>query len=137
MFAQPGKKEKVKEKSEVPAEVVPPPATVTAPPVEEEPVVSPPITRPVIVRPPLPEDQQREIFKWMLEEKRKVKPKSRDEKQHIDEEKAILKEFYPFTVNPKHLTSSGIVSIDELCMPLQQCMPEDNGDFCSTCSAIL
>ncbi|KAL0374481.1 UNVERIFIED_CONTAM: hypothetical protein Sradi_3363800 [Sesamum radiatum] len=93
MFAQPGKKEKVKQKSEVPAEVVPPPATVTAPPVEEEPVIPPPITRPVIVRPPLPEDQQREIFKWMLEEKRKVKPKSRDEKQHIDEEKAILKEF--------------------------------------------
>ncbi|KAK4415666.1 hypothetical protein Salat_2674000 [Sesamum alatum] len=93
MFAQPGRKEKVKEKSEVPAEVAPPPATVTAPPVEEEPVISPPITKPVIVRPPLPEDQQREIFKWMLEEKRKVKPKSRDDKQRNDEEKAILKEF--------------------------------------------
>ncbi|KAJ8766941.1 hypothetical protein K2173_011759 [Erythroxylum novogranatense] len=42
---------------------------------------------------PIPEDQQRELFKWMLEEKRKVKPKDPEEKKRIDEEKAILKQF--------------------------------------------
>ncbi|KAG8376139.1 hypothetical protein BUALT_Bualt09G0032200 [Buddleja alternifolia] len=94
MFAQPGKKERAKEKSEAPAEVAPIPAAVTPPPQEEEPVlISPPITRPVIVRQPVPDDQQREIFKWMLEEKRKVEPLNRQEKKRIDEEKAILKEF--------------------------------------------
>ncbi|KAJ4835853.1 hypothetical protein Tsubulata_030110, partial [Turnera subulata] len=45
------------------------------------------------VREPLPEDQQRELFKWILEEKRKVKPKDAEEKKRIDEEKAILKQF--------------------------------------------
>ncbi|KAJ9167948.1 hypothetical protein P3X46_019535 [Hevea brasiliensis] len=42
---------------------------------------------------PIPEDQQRELFKWILEEKRKVKPKDQQEKKRIDEEKAILKQF--------------------------------------------
>ncbi|KAF2318147.1 hypothetical protein GH714_001141 [Hevea brasiliensis] len=41
----------------------------------------------------IPEDQQRELFKWILEEKRKVKPKDQQEKKRIDEEKAILKQF--------------------------------------------
>lgn len=92
IFTQPAKKERKKEKVEIPAEVAPVPATV-APPVQEEPVFSPPIHEPVIVREPVPEDQQREIFKWILEEKRKVKPKNREEKQRINEEKAILKDF--------------------------------------------
>ncbi|KAF3793305.1 hypothetical protein EJ110_NYTH09693 [Nymphaea thermarum] len=42
---------------------------------------------------PIPEDEQRKLFKWMLEEKRKVKTKNPEEKKHIDEEKAILKQF--------------------------------------------
>ncbi|KAL8458515.1 hypothetical protein ACS0TY_036148 [Phlomoides rotata] len=54
--------------------------------------VSPPIMEP-IQRAPIPEDQQRELFKWMLEERRKVKPKNAEEKKRIDEEKAILKQF--------------------------------------------
>ena len=37
---------------------------------------------------------QRKLFKWMLEEKMKIKPKDPDEKKHIDEEKAILKQFF-------------------------------------------
>ncbi|XP_042513791.1 uncharacterized protein LOC122088556 [Macadamia integrifolia] len=45
------------------------------------------------VRPPIPQDQQRELFKWILEEKRKIKPKDKEEKKRIDEEKAILKQF--------------------------------------------
>ncbi|XP_061374625.1 uncharacterized protein LOC133316852 [Gastrolobium bilobum] len=59
--------------------------------VAETSVSSPPITNPVIKREPIPEDQQRELFKWILEEKRKVKPKDAEEKQRIDEEKALLK----------------------------------------------
>ncbi|CAN6441758.1 unnamed protein product [Victoria cruziana] len=46
-----------------------------------------------IPREPIPEDEQRNLFKWMLEEKRKVKAKNSEEKKHIDEEKAILKQF--------------------------------------------
>ncbi|KAK7255576.1 hypothetical protein RIF29_28989 [Crotalaria pallida] len=57
------------------------------------PVASAPITNPVIEREPIPEDQQRELFKWILEEKRKVKPKDAEEKWRIDEEKALLKKY--------------------------------------------
>lgn len=56
-------------------------------------LTSPPITEPVIRREPIPEYQQRELFKWMLEEKRKVKPKDPEEKRKLDEEKAVLKQF--------------------------------------------
>lgn len=64
-----------------------------ASPLSEEPSVPPTIIEPVKVREPIPEDQQRELFKWILEEKRKVKPKDPKEKKRIDEEKAILKQF--------------------------------------------
>ncbi|XP_075507742.1 uncharacterized protein LOC142544595 [Primulina tabacum] len=100
MFAQAGKKERVKLKPEAPVEVTPTPAPTPTPTptpattlTDEEPIFTQPTTRPVIVRQPIPEDQQRELFKWMLEEKRKVKPNNREEKLLIDKEKAILKEF--------------------------------------------
>lgn len=48
---------------------------------------------PVKILQPIPEEEKRELYKWILEEKRKVKPKSREEKKQIDEEKAILKQF--------------------------------------------
>lgn len=89
MFAQGGRKERAKEKVVAPAST----PTAVTPPVQEEPIISPPVEKPVPVRQPIPEDQQREIFKWILEEKRKVKPQNREEKKLIDEEKAILKEF--------------------------------------------
>ncbi|XP_057978437.1 uncharacterized protein LOC131164911 [Malania oleifera] len=54
---------------------------------------SPRVTEPVKLREPIPENQQRELFKWLLEEKRKIKPKDSGEKKRIDEEKAILKQF--------------------------------------------
>ncbi|XP_020227412.1 uncharacterized protein LOC109808709 [Cajanus cajan] len=60
-------------------------------PVVETSVPSPPITNPVIKRESIPENQQRELLKWILEEKRKVKAKDAEEKQKIDEEKALLK----------------------------------------------
>ncbi|CAJ1941694.1 unnamed protein product [Sphenostylis stenocarpa] len=46
-----------------------------------------PVTTPVQMRAPIPEEQQREIFQWMLEEKRKLKPKNPVERKQIDEEK--------------------------------------------------
>ncbi|KAI4386961.1 hypothetical protein MLD38_004833 [Melastoma candidum] len=52
-----------------------------------------PVMQPVIVREPIPSSQQRELFKWMLEEKRKIKSKDAEERKRIDEEKAILKQF--------------------------------------------
>ncbi|XP_010262148.1 PREDICTED: WAS/WASL-interacting protein family member 3-like [Nelumbo nucifera] len=65
-------------------------ATLTTPQI---PPPVPPITEPPKVLQPIPEDQQRELFKWILEEKRKVKPKDPQERKHIDEEKAVLKQF--------------------------------------------
>ncbi|XP_058750317.1 uncharacterized protein LOC131623328 [Vicia villosa] len=54
--------------------------------------VSPPsYTNPAIKREPIPEGQQRELFKWILEERRKIKPKDEEEKKRIEEEKALLK----------------------------------------------
>lgn len=59
-----------------------------------KPVEEPPATEePLKFREPIPPDQMLELFKWMLEEKRKVKPKDPEEKKRIDEEKAILKQF--------------------------------------------
>ncbi|KAL6331052.1 hypothetical protein AAG906_009480 [Vitis piasezkii] len=46
------------------------------------------------VREPIPADQQLELFKWILEEKRKVKPKDLEEKKRIDEEKAGQTAFF-------------------------------------------
>ncbi|XP_034695250.1 uncharacterized protein LOC117921481 [Vitis riparia] len=76
-------------------------AATTAPaPVIEKPLPSPPIMAPVKLPDPIPENQQREIFKWLLEEKRKVKPNNPEEKKRIDEEKAILKQFIRATSIP-------------------------------------
>ncbi|GAA0182209.1 hypothetical protein Leryth_007820 [Lithospermum erythrorhizon] len=100
LFTKPLKKESVEETAKVEAEVSSTP-TETSTPTFEEPLLSPPITPPIIVRDPIPEDQQRELFKWVLEEKRKVKPQSREEKKKIDEEKAILKQFIRAESIPK------------------------------------
>lgn len=55
--------------------------TKIAAPVVEESLARPAIVEPVKVREPIPVDQQRELFKWILEEKRKIKPKDREEKK--------------------------------------------------------
>ncbi|KAL7095952.1 hypothetical protein ACP275_10G054800 [Erythranthe tilingii] len=76
------------------SEAAPVPAAVTAPIlIQEETVYFPPIPKHVIVRQPVPEEHQREIFKWILEERRKVKPLNQEEMKRIDEDKAILEEF--------------------------------------------
>ena len=51
----------------------------------------PPVATPAKVLPPIPEDEQRRVYKWMLEEKRKVKPRDAAEKKRLDDEKALLK----------------------------------------------
>ncbi|CAA6660923.1 unnamed protein product [Spirodela intermedia] len=48
---------------------------------------------PKVALPPVPESRQRELFKWILEEKRKVKPGSPAEKKKLNEEKALLKKY--------------------------------------------
>ncbi|KAF7022673.1 hypothetical protein CFC21_035343 [Triticum aestivum] len=66
-------------------------AALSAPPVA---VAKPaePAPPPKRVLPPLSEDEQRQVYKWMLEEKRKSKPRDAAEKNKINEEKALLKE---------------------------------------------
>ncbi|WOL03002.1 hypothetical protein Cni_G11722 [Canna indica] len=59
---------------------------------EKKPVIVP-IPASLKILPPVAEQEQRELFKWMLEEKRKVKPSNRAEKKKINEEKALLKQF--------------------------------------------
>ncbi|XP_049370333.1 uncharacterized protein LOC125835247 [Solanum verrucosum] len=61
--------------------------------VAEKQATVPALVQPAIVHEPIPEDQQRELMKWILEEKRKLKPKDPEEKKRIDEEKAMLKQF--------------------------------------------
>uniref|UniRef100_A0A7N0VLX0 Uncharacterized protein n=1 Tax=Kalanchoe fedtschenkoi TaxID=63787 RepID=A0A7N0VLX0_KALFE len=41
----------------------------------------------------VPQEQLRELFKWILDERRKLKPKDAAEKKRIDAEKAVLKQF--------------------------------------------
>ncbi|CAH2051226.1 unnamed protein product [Thlaspi arvense] len=68
-------------------------------------------TEPVTVaRKPIPEDEQRELFKWILEEKRKTEPKDRKEKKRIDDEKAILKQFIRAERIPKFLPDDSVDS---------------------------
>nr|GEW65482.1 hypothetical protein CTI12_AA487340 [Tanacetum cinerariifolium] len=55
-------------------------------------VVTPAVVEPIKVQETIALDQQRKLFKGVLEEKRKLKPKGPKEKKRIDEEKAILKQ---------------------------------------------
>ncbi|KAE8718823.1 Detected protein of unknown function [Hibiscus syriacus] len=59
--------------------------------VHEEPPILPVVPKPALD--PIPEDRQRELFKWILEEKRKAKPNDPGGKKRIDKEKAVLKQF--------------------------------------------
>ncbi|KAF8053718.1 hypothetical protein N665_1379s0002 [Sinapis alba] len=63
-----------------------------------------------VARKPIPEDEQRELFKWILEEKRKMEPKDRKGKRQIDEEKAVLKQFIRAERVPKLLPDDSVDS---------------------------
>ncbi|CAL4963021.1 unnamed protein product [Urochloa decumbens] len=72
------------------------PASPIAKTADPAPALAPapaPAPAPKRVLPPLSEDEQRQVYKWMLEEKRKTKPCDAAEKNKINEEKALLKEF--------------------------------------------
>ncbi|KAK1315234.1 hypothetical protein QJS10_CPA06g01049 [Acorus calamus] len=51
------------------------------------------VTRPAKVSETVSQDEWSGALKWMLEEKRKVKPTNHVEKKNIDEEKALLKQY--------------------------------------------
>ncbi|XP_059433011.1 uncharacterized protein LOC132166245 [Corylus avellana] len=78
-----------KAKAEVPSD----PFTSASIPISEIPSLPSLVPEPVKIQQPIPEDQKLELFQWMLEEKRKIKPKDRQEQKQIDEEKTILKQF--------------------------------------------
>ncbi|CAL5443836.1 unnamed protein product [Camellia sinensis] len=95
LFMRTKKKDAGVEEGEVP-NVPPTPGPTTAAavvPIGEKTSFPTPIIESVMLRDPIPENQQRELFKWLLEEKRKVRPKDSEEKKRIDEEKAIIKQF--------------------------------------------
>ncbi|XP_039041139.1 uncharacterized protein LOC120179674 [Hibiscus syriacus] len=73
----------------------PPVSTTTVAPlaITETSLPAPPVTRYLKVIELIPESQQRELFKYILEEKGKVKLKDPEEKKRLDEEKALLKQF--------------------------------------------
>jgi len=81
------------EVSGIPPTPGPSTAAAAAVPTAEKTPSPAPIVEPVMLRDPIPENQQRELYKWLLEEKRKVKPKDAEERKRLDEEKAILKQF--------------------------------------------
>ncbi|CAL9159463.1 unnamed protein product [Musa hybrid cultivar] len=81
------------EKNNEAEEQVTAPATPTESAVTEKKSVVVPTPAPIKVLPPIPEQEQRQLFKWILEEKRKVKPSDPAEKKKLDEEKALLKQF--------------------------------------------
>ncbi|XAR53434.1 hypothetical protein NMG60_11021984 [Bertholletia excelsa] len=95
MFARARKKDTAVGHGKAESKLPPPPVetTETAALKPEEPVLLPPVIKPVKFREPIPEDRQRELFKWILGEKRKVKPNDWEDKRQIDEEKALLKQF--------------------------------------------
>ncbi|XP_074289067.1 uncharacterized protein LOC141614208 isoform X1 [Silene latifolia] len=69
------------------------PPAPTAPPTPTAVIETAPAAQPIKVSELIPPVQQHELFKWMLEEKRKIKTNDPLEKKRIDEEKAILKQF--------------------------------------------
>ncbi|CAL9107487.1 unnamed protein product, partial [Musa textilis] len=90
------KKESTEKDEEAVGEVPASPVATIKPVIPDKKQVIGPIPAPLKVLPPIAEQEQRELFQWILEEKRKVKPGDRAEKKKIDEEKALLKHcLYP------------------------------------------
>lgn len=89
------KNKETDQESEVAAETQSPASKQASPALPENAVpVSPIVASPPLkVREPIPEEDQRKLFQWMLEEKRKVKAANPEEKKRLDEEKATLKHF--------------------------------------------
>ncbi|KAJ8467078.1 hypothetical protein OPV22_029630 [Ensete ventricosum] len=87
------KKESTEKDEEAVGEVPASPVVTIKPVIPDKKQVVGPIPAPLKVLPPIAEQEQRELFQWILEEKRKMKPGDRAERKEIDEEKALLKQF--------------------------------------------
>lgn len=89
--------------------------------------LSPVINTPVVKvkeaeREPIPEDQQCALFNWILEEKRKQKPKDNAEEKRINEEKTILEQY----IRLKSIPSSVLIEQIRPAIPeYLQSNPED------------
>ncbi|KAG6524690.1 hypothetical protein ZIOFF_014625 [Zingiber officinale] len=86
------KKEPSEKEGEEAAKMVPAASVTLEPATPDKKTVFATVTPPTEVLPPITEQEQRELFEWILEEKRKVKPNTLDEKKKIEEEKALLKQ---------------------------------------------
>lgn len=98
IFYRAGKKDKIKVAGHGVEESKTEKVVSTSPPMNmdtyaEESLLQSLAMEPVKIYQPIPEEEKRELFKWILEEKRKVKPNNHEEKKQIDEEKATLKQF--------------------------------------------
>ena len=62
---------------------------------------SPPEPAPAKVFAPIPEDEQRRLYRWMLEEQRKERPRDAAERRRLDDEKALLKDIIRADSLPK------------------------------------
>uniref|UniRef100_A0ACD5VRC6 Uncharacterized protein n=1 Tax=Avena sativa TaxID=4498 RepID=A0ACD5VRC6_AVESA len=89
VFAKTYKRDQDKKNAEAAATAA---AAALASPPAPVPKPAEPAPPPKRVLPPLSQDEQRQVYKWMLEEKRKIKPQNAAEKTKINEEKALLKE---------------------------------------------
>ncbi|KAM0831959.1 hypothetical protein ACQ4PT_065198 [Festuca glaucescens] len=91
VFAKTYKRDQDKKNAEAAAAAAAAAAALASPPA---PIAKPaePAPPPKRVFPPLSQDEQRQVYKWMLEEKRRTKPQTAAEKTKINEEKALLKE---------------------------------------------
>ncbi|KAI3869391.1 hypothetical protein MKX03_010744, partial [Papaver bracteatum] len=94
LFVKSGQKKRlVAEDDEV---VISPPSSETITALVSEQTVTDlvnPIAHLVKPQTPILTEKHLELYKWILEEKRKVKPISAEEKKKLDEEKAILVAF--------------------------------------------
>ena len=54
---------------------------------------SPTVTAKEVLKPKFSPEEQQDVFKWMLAERRKVRPRNEAEKVQLDAEKTLLKEY--------------------------------------------
>jgi hypothetical protein len=88
VFAKTYKRDQEKKNAQAAAAAA---AKLSSPTSETVKAVDPiPAPAPKLVLPLVSEEEQRQLYKWMLEEKRKIKPHDAAEKKKINEEKTLL-----------------------------------------------
>ena len=56
-------------------------------------IISKTVTAKEVLKPKFSPEEQQDVFKWMLAERRKVRPRNEAEKVQLDAEKTLLKEY--------------------------------------------